>query len=420
MRCPPMDRAISTTTLHRRRLRCGLLALGALAMLLVGGLALRHLLQPTLRRADLLLAAVEVGDVNAALTAAGTVIPAREAVLTSSLQSTIRRVVLPVGTRVQPGQVIMELDKDLAASALAKLTDEQQRNQNKNGQLQLTLTRTLTDLQTQQQAQALKVSSLQSALRDEQHLLEIGGGTAEAVRQAELSLRTAQLEATRLRQQVVTQRQASAADRRELGFTVSVQQRSIQEQATRLRQADISSAQPGVLTWVNDNLGSTVQAGDALARVADLSHYRVRATLADTYADQLHPGDAVTVRLGPGTDLPGRVTSISPAVDKGLVTFYASLQDDHHPALRVNLRTDVQVLTRAHPGVRRLPNGPFYQGGQEQPVFVLTGDRVVRRLVRLGDSNADYVQVLSGLQVGEQVVVSDTKAFVDVPALVVK
>ena len=410
-----MDRIISTATQRRRRLRTWLLGLGALAALLVAGLGLRTVLQPSVRRVDILTAPVETGRVDASLTAAGTVIPGREVVLTSPIQSTIRRVALAVGARVRPGQVILELDKDLAASALAKLDDEQLRNQNKNTQLQLTLARSLTDLQAQQEAQALKVSSLQSALRDEQHLLEIGGGTAEAVRQAELNLRTARLEAARLRQQLANQRQASAADRRELGYTVSMQQRSIGEQAQKLRQADISSQLPGVLTWVNDNLGTTVQAGDALARVADLSRYRVRATIADSYADQLRPGDAVLVRLGPGTDLRGTVASISPAVDKGVVTFFATLAHDHHPALRANLRADVFVITRAHPAVLRLKNGPFYQGGQEQPVFVLAGGRAVRRVVYFGDSNADYVQVLSGLAQGEEVVVSDTKGFVDTP-----
>ncbi|OGX90872.1 hypothetical protein [Hymenobacter coccineus] len=46
---------------------------------------------------------------NAALTATGTVIPAREVVITSPIQGTIRRAALVVGTRVAPGQLILEL-----------------------------------------------------------------------------------------------------------------------------------------------------------------------------------------------------------------------------------------------------------------------------------------------------------------------
>ena len=415
-----MDRAIADSIQTHRKRRRWLAVAGAVVLALGALLAFRTVLKPSLRRGDILTTTVETGEVEASLTAAGTVIPGREAVLTSPIQSTIRRVAVAVGGRVQPGQTILELDKELANSNLAKLDDEQLRNQNKNSQLHLTLERSLTDLRAQSQVQAVKVRSLQSALRDEQQLLKIGGGTAENVRQAELSLTVAQLEADRLTRQIQTQQRSNAADVRELGYTVSMQQRSIGELATKLRQADISSQQPGVLTWVNDNLGTTVQAGDALARVADLSSFRVRATISDSYADQLHAGDPVKVRIN-DTDLRGTVASISPSVDKGVVTFLAQLDNPHHPALRPNLRADVFVITRAHHGVPRVKNGPFYQGGKEQPVFVLTGDgRVVRRTVRFGDSNFDFVQITGGLRAGEEIVVSDMKEHLGTPELAVK
>ena len=411
-----MDRAIADSIQTQRRRRRWLLVAGALTLALGTVLAFRTVLKPRLRRGDILMATVEAGDVEAALTAAGTVIPGREAVLTSPIQSTIRRVAVAVGARVRPGETILELDKELANSSLARLDDEQLRNQNKNSQLQLTLERSLTDLRAQTQVQAVKVRSLQSALRDEQQLLQLGGGTTENVRQAELNLTVAQLEANRLTRQIQTQQRSNAADVRELGYTVSMQRRSITELASKLRQADISSQQPGVLTWVNDNLGAAVPAGEPLARVADLTRFRVRATLSDAYAGQLHPGDAVVVRAN-GTDLRGTVTSISPAVDKGVVTFYAQLANDHAPALRANLRADVFVVTRAHPHVLRLKNGPFYQGGQEQAVFVVRGGKALRKVVRFGDSNFDYVQITSGLQAGDEVVVSDMKDHLETPEL---
>jgi HlyD family secretion protein len=162
-----------------------------------------------------------------------------------------------------------------------------------------------------------------------------------------------------------------------------------------------------------------VQAGDPLARVADLSSFRVRATISDTYAEALHPGDPVVVRIN-DLDLRGAVTTISPSVEKGVVTFYAQLDNPHHPGLRANLRADVFVVTKAHHGVLRLKNGPFYQGGKEQPVFVVKDGRAVRRTVRFGDSNFDFVQITGGLRAGEEVVLSDMKAHQATPELMVK
>ncbi|OWP62529.1 RND transporter [Hymenobacter amundsenii] len=414
-----MDRAIPTTTQNRRQRRRWLLGAGLLLALGVALLAFRTVLQPSLERNAILLARAETGDVEASLTAAGVVIPAREAVITSPIASTIRRTLVAVGSRVQPGQPILELDRDLTESALAKLQDEQQQNRNRGSQLQLTLEKALSDLQAQQRVQQVRVNSLQSALRDEQYLLKVGGGTAESVRQAELNLKVAQLEQQRLSEQIANQRAANAADRRELGFTVQMQQRSITELAGKLAQANISSQQPGVLTWLNDGLGTTVQAGDPLARVADLTHFRVRATISDTYADALHPNDPVIVRIN-DLDLRGTISTVSPTVDKGTVTFYATLARDHHPALRPNLRTDVFVVTNSLRGVIRVKNGPFYQGGKEQPVFVVKDGRATRRTVQFGASNFDYVQVTGGLRPGEQIVVSDMKDHLDTPELTIQ
>ena len=414
-----MDRAISSDTKNRRKLRQWLLIVVALGVAVAGLLAFRSVLQPSIQRAQLLTATAETGDVEASLTAAGLIIPGREAVITSPIQSSVRRVVVQVGEKVKPGQTILELDKELTNNALAKLQDGQQQNRNKNSQLQLSLEKALNDLRSQEQVQQVKVRSLQSALRDEQYLLKIGGGTAESVRQAELNLKVAGLELQRLREQIRNQRAANAADVRELGFTMQIQDRSIAELAGKLAQADISSQQPGVVTWVNEDIGATVQQGDPLARVADLSSFRVRATISDSYAAALHSGDAVIVRLN-GIDLRGTISTISPAVEKGTVTFYARLAEDHHPALRSNLRADVFVVTSKQRNVLRVKNGPFYQGGKEQPVFVVRDGKAERRVVRFGQSNLDYVQILSGLRPGEEVVLSDMKDYLETPSLTIK
>jgi HlyD family secretion protein len=103
-----------------------------------------------------------------------------------------------------------------------------------------------------------------------------------------------------------------------------------------------------------------------------------------------------------------------------VVTFYAQLAEDHHPLLRSNLRVDVYVVTKALKGVVRVKNGPFYQGGQEQPVFVVQDNKAVRRTVRFGDSNFDFVQITDGLRPGDEIILSDMKDHLDTSELTIK
>ena len=88
---PKMDRAIAASTQNQRQRRRWLLVAGAVALLLGSVLAFRSVLKPSLRRSDMLTATVETGDVEASLTAAGTIIPGYEAVIISPIQSTIRQ-----------------------------------------------------------------------------------------------------------------------------------------------------------------------------------------------------------------------------------------------------------------------------------------------------------------------------------------
>ncbi len=415
-----MDRELSAATLRQRARRPWIVGAVVVAGLGVGLVAFRGALRPSLAAEQVLTARVEVGDVEASLAASGTVVPGREVALTAPIASTIRRVLRPVGTAVRAGEAILELDTEQTDGALGKLRDEQARQQNKTAQLNLTLERALNDLRAQQAAQEARVGSLQAALRDEQYLLKLGGTTGENVRQAELNLRVADLELRRLRDQVRTQHRAAAADQREVGFQLASQARDIQELTRKLQQAHISAEQPGVLTWVNDQLGATVAQGTELARVADLSTFRVRATISDSYAEALHPQDVVLVRLGSsGPELRGRISTINPAVEKGIVTFYVTLDatDSHYAALRANLRVDVFVVTSREARTLRLKNGPFYQGGREQAVYVLRPDRHVaeRRTVQFGASNFDWVQVTGGVRAGEEVLLTDTKDLGDAP-----
>jgi HlyD family secretion protein len=198
-----------------------------------------------------------------------------------------------------------------------------------------------------------------------------------------------------------------------------IQEGSLSEAERKIKQADVKATQRGVLTWVNENVGTQIRQGDPLARVADLSSFKVQASISDTYADQLRTGGPVTVRVN-DTDLRGTISGIRPTVENGLVTFFVALQDRSHQLLRSNLRVDVFVVTAFVENVVRVKNGPFYNGSRDQPVFVIQGDKAVRRKVNIGASNFDFVELKDQVQPGEEVIISDMSDYKNVEELTLK
>jgi HlyD family secretion protein len=88
------------------------------------------------------------------------------------------------------------------------------------------------------------------------------------------------------------------------------------------------------------------------------------------------------------------------------------LANDSHKRLRSGLKTDVYVMNAVKEDVMRITNASYYVGRGDYELFVLDSENeIVKRKVKLGDSNFEYVEVVSGLQPGDQVVVSDMSSF---------
>ena len=83
-----------------------------------------------------------------------------------------------------------------------------------------------------------------------------------------------------------------------------------------------------------------------------------------------------------------------------------------HHHLVARLKTDVYVMNAVKEDVMRIANASYYVGRGDYELFVLDSENeIVKRKVQLGDSNFEYVEVISGLQPGDQVVVSDMSSF---------
>jgi HlyD family secretion protein len=252
----------------------------------------------------------------------------------------------------------------------------------------------------------MKVSQLEAQLRNELYLDSLGSGTRDRVRQAETALRTAQLQLNQLRQQYQNEQRVKQADMRMQQLQNNIFEKGVSEKRRTLNDAKIRSPRQATLTYINSEVGSTVGAGQKIAVVSDLSHFKAECEISDSYGDRVSVGGSVILKIGKER-LPGTINTVTPLSQSGAITFTVLPDDTSHPRLRSGLKTEVFVITSIKDDVLRISNGSFYSGPGDYTLFVLNGDLLQPREVRLGECNYDYIEVISGLEIGEKVVVSD-------------
>ena len=175
--------------------------------------------------------------------------------------------------------------------------------------------------------------------------------------------------------------------------------------------AQIRSPRKAILTYINNQIGAQISQGEQVAVISDLSHFKVEGEIADTYGDRVSAGGKAVVKIG-SDKLEGTVSSVTPLSKNGVISFSVQLNEDNHHRLRSGLKTDVYVMNAVKEDVMRIANGSYYVGRGEYELFVCDSDsELVKRKVQLGDSNFEYVEVISGLQPGDKVVVNDMSAY---------
>ncbi len=415
-----MDREIDPTIIKKQDWRRRGMIVAAALLVILALLGLRRLLSTKVEANRLRVAAAELGRMDNTLNASGEVIPAFEQVITAPIRAEVREVLAAVGSQVEPGTPILSLDKSFSELQHEKLKQQLELQRNSITKLGFQLDKTLFDLKITDSIKALRISQLQAELDDAIRLESIGGGTKEDVNKAALALRIAQLEKRQLENDLRIQEKSTVTDLKELEIESNIQANTIREMEEKLKRADIVAQRKGVLTWVNENIGSTVTEGEPLARIADLQSYRVLATCSDLYAERLRVGMQVIVRLTDEERILGTITNIRPTIENNVITFDVQLENSAHPMLRPNQRVEVFVITASKTNIVRVQNGPAFKDRARQHIFVYDGEMAERREVQVGMTSFDHVEIISGIEVGERVIISDMTRFEHLETLKIK
>jgi HlyD family secretion protein len=381
---------------------------GSLALIAAVLLLLPGWLRPTLERDRLRTGTVDRGPIEGVIEASGTVIPAFEGVLSSPVEARIQKILKRPGEVVRAGEEILALDTSGSRLALERLEDQLSKKLNEQLQLRLELEKQLSVLRGQIESGRLDAEAAQYRAEQNSKLRADGLVSEQVLRASEVEAKKAQIELSRLQDSVRGAQRSTEAQLAGLDLDLAILRKELAEARRQLDLATTRSDRSGVLTWVVPQEGATVQRGEVIARIADLDSFRVEATVSDIHASRLRPGLPVRVVLD-GRPLTGRLSQVYPTIENGAVKFTADLAEPRHPGLRNNLGVDVLVVTDSRASTLRLPKGPFAAGGVVQQIFVIDGDRAVRRGVRLGVSGYEHIEILDGLAERDEVILSDMR-----------
>lgn len=416
-----MDKEISKEVKQRRlRRRLAIGGGAAAAAALVWWMAAAMSVD-SVNISELKLATADRGDVDATLTGNGTVSPAFEEVINSPIASRVVEVYHRPGDVVEAGTPLLRLDLEASQTAFRSESDKLAQLRLQLDQLRANNRTRLSDLAKQIEVARMKLRRYDAEYINERYLDSIGSGTGDRVREVELTRNSARLELEQLQEQLVNETEVKRADEQLKLLEIEIQERQLAQQGRTLDDAEIRAPRRATVTSISDKLGASVGAGQQVAAVADLGHYRVEATLSENNAAEVKTGSRVWVKAGRET-LGGMVSGMSPTAVNGLITVNVTLDNDSAAVLRPGVKAEVKISSGLRSDVVRLPNLSYYTGPGAYQLYVLPAesDELTLRDVRLGAAGYDYVEVISGLTPGDRIVADDIKRFENAPVIKVK
>lgn len=189
------------------------------------------------------------------------------------------------------------------------------------------------------------------------------------------------------------------------------QQFQVEDMQRQVNDLNMRSPVNGIVGNLLVDQKANVIDNQPVMAVVDLTAFEVEAQVPESYADDLGLGMAAEVLVG-NQAFDGTLVSVSPEVIENQVTTRLRFANQMPPGLRQNQRLTTRILMEEKHGVLTLPRGQFLDSGGGRVAYVLSDDGVARRRsIEIGARSLSEVEVSSGLEAGESVVISSIDAF---------
>jgi HlyD family secretion protein len=404
-----MDRPVSKEYKKKLALRQISLIAGVLVFLSILVIFLKNVFVPGLSLSRISVAKAESGSIEITVQGSGTVIPAYEEIITAAFRSNVVRIIRKPGDKVKQSDTLLILDNKLAANDLDMQENEYDLKKIRIEKLRIELQQLKEDFDFSRKIREIKVENARIAYESEVALNKLGGSPLSAVMKAKTDWDILKLESDQALYNFNNQVNARNNGILELETEISIQKNKIIKSKDLVDKAYVKAPFAGDLSWIFDQPGASVSEGQQVARVADLSGFKLKGTISNSWSSSVMAGQKVEIR-NQGQIINGVIENIMPAVSQGMMECLIKTDPGSSSTLRLAQQLEIRVIISYKDKVLRLPNGPYYKGRGYKNLYVVRGNRAYKTRVLLGDSNFDYVEVLEGLSEGDNVIVTDIES----------
>jgi HlyD family secretion protein len=366
---------------------------------------------PSVERASVWVDTVKKGPMLRLVRGSGTLVPEEIRWIPARTSGRVERILLRPGAVVTPGTVILELSnpelQQQVKEAQLAFQSAQAGFQNRK-----------TELESQLLSQEAAVAGVKSQHEDAVLNLEAQEKLFKDGLVSEIQVKQFRSREAELRNRLKIEQQRLDISRQGIKSQLAPQEAQVDQAratyALRVQQLDelrVRSAMDGVLQQVPVEVGAQVGPGTNLARVANPTKLKAEVRIAETQTKDIRIGQQAEVDTRNGI-IKGRVSRIDPSATGGTVGVDITLEEELPPGARPDLSVDGTITLEKLDNVVYVGRPAFGQEHAKVSLFKLVGTtgEAVRVQVTLGRSSVNQIEIVDGLQPGDEVILSDMSA----------
>jgi HlyD family secretion protein len=403
----------------RNMLKYALIAAALITFIILGVSAFSRtsVANMSVDRASVQIATLERGDLISDVLSTGRIVAASAPQIYSPEQGIVTLKV-NAGDSISVGQVIAVVESpslqnqlQQEKSELARLTGELARQKldarRENLQLNKLIDLAQVDLQAAQReerrAQASIVNNLISQIDHEKAVDDLA--------RAELTYKHAQQEAAIAKDTLAFELESVAS-------TVQRQALVVDDLIRQTQELDVLATVSGVVGNLLTTEQSFVEKNQPLMTLVDLSAYEAQLNVPEAYANDLTIGMQVEISVQ-GRNFIGQLSGISPEVINREVTTRVRLNQEDLQGIRQNQQISARIMLENKINVLKVRRGSFVQSGGFV-AYRLNGDIAERTEIQIGTSSMREIEILSGLEVNDQIIISNYAEFENADKILLK